>query len=148
MLYGFESTIEIIDSYRKRHEIASQSGAKLYHFSGFIKNDPVCSLSLSLCGHNVRIDDLATTPAYQRKGYATQLVHAAIDFAKTLNASKCFLEASADGLSLYQKIGFKELFINRHYQQMIERNKTQVYQAYEKIVDWYDEARTKSLMES
>lgn len=31
---------------------------------------------------------------------------------------------------------------------MTKRNKTQVYKVYEKIVDWFDEARTKSLMES
>jgi 2-polyprenyl-3-methyl-5-hydroxy-6-metoxy-1,4-benzoquinol methylase len=31
---------------------------------------------------------------------------------------------------------------------MTDRNKTQVYKAYEKIVDWFDAARTKSLMES
>ncbi|WP_347573682.1 class I SAM-dependent methyltransferase [Legionella sp.] len=31
---------------------------------------------------------------------------------------------------------------------MIKRNKNQVYKAYEKIVDWFDEARTKTLMEA
>jgi 2-polyprenyl-3-methyl-5-hydroxy-6-metoxy-1,4-benzoquinol methylase len=31
---------------------------------------------------------------------------------------------------------------------MTKRNKTQVYEAYEEIVDWFDRARTKSLMES
>ncbi|AUH72401.1 GNAT family N-acetyltransferase [Legionella sainthelensi] len=115
--YGFESTIEITGAYRRKHEIASATGARLYHFSGFIENEPVCSLSLSLYGHYARIDDLATMPVYQKKGYATQLIHAAIDFAKKHHITKCFLEASMTGLSIYQRIGFKELFINRYYEQ-------------------------------
>lgn len=118
LLYGFESTTEIIGAYRRKHEIASATGAKLYHFSGFIENEPVCSLSLSLCGQHARIDDLATTPAYQKKGYATQLIHGAIDFAKKHHIIKCFLEASITGLSIYQRIRFKELFINRYYEQI------------------------------
>ncbi len=31
---------------------------------------------------------------------------------------------------------------------MVKRNKEKVYQSYEKIVEWFDEARTKTLMES
>lgn len=31
---------------------------------------------------------------------------------------------------------------------MVKRNKERVYESYEKIVDWYDDARTKTLMES
>lgn len=118
LLYGFESTMEITDAYRKKHELAAVSSAKLYHFSGFIEDEAVCSLSLSLCGQHARIDDLATIPAYQKKGYATQLIRAAIDFAKRQHITKCFLEASVTGLSIYQKIGFKELFINRYYEQI------------------------------
>jgi ubiquinone/menaquinone biosynthesis C-methylase UbiE len=33
-------------------------------------------------------------------------------------------------------------------QQMKKRNKEKVYESYEEIVHWFDEARTKTLMES
>ena len=117
LIHGFESTPEVTKVYTIRHELASQSGARIHHFSGFIDDTVVCSLTLSLCNENARIDDVATIPAFQKKGYATQLMCEALNFAKKLNVKKCFLGASENGLNIYKKIGFNELFINHYYEQ-------------------------------
>lgn len=116
LIHGFESTPEVTGVYIQRHELACQSDANLYHFSGFIDNIAVCSLSLSLCDDYARIDDVATVPVFQKKGYATQLIYTALNYAKQLNVTRCFLEASKSGLGLYKKMGFTELFINRYYE--------------------------------
>ncbi|AHE67030.1 GNAT family N-acetyltransferase [Legionella oakridgensis] len=116
LIYGFESTPEITSPYAIRHQEAVALGKKLYHFSGFLGKEVVCSLSLSLCGNKARIDDLATMPFHQRAGYASALVFAALKRAKELNARYCFLEASGMGFHLYKKIGFHTLFTNYCYE--------------------------------
>ena len=119
LIYGFESTPEVTEVYTTRHQQASKTNKSLYHFSGFVNDSVVCSLSLSLCEGNARIDDVATMPAYQKRGYATWLIYAALKHAQELNIDTCFLEASDSGLSLYKKIGFNELFINRYYEELL-----------------------------
>lgn len=116
LIHGFESTPEVTEVYTKRHSEAIKAGAPLHHFSGFINDMVVCSLSLSLCGENARIDDVSTMPAYQKQGFATALIFSALKHAKQLNAHTCFLEASDSGLSLYKRAGFNELFINHYYE--------------------------------
>lgn len=73
------------------------------------------SLTLSLHNDLARIDDLGTLPSYQKQGFATELVHFALEQAKNLKANYCFLEASESGLSLYKKIGFKSLFKRQYF---------------------------------
>lgn len=63
----------------------------------------------------LHIDDIATIPDFQKKGYTTGLMHAALKHAQQLNIEQCFLEASSSGLGLYKRMGFKELFINNSY---------------------------------
>lgn len=116
LLHGFESVPEITDVYTNRHKIACKNHADMYHFSGFINDRVVCSLSVSVCEQKARLDDIATMPCHQKNGYASTLIDAALKFIAQKNMNTCFLEASSDGLSLYKKIGFKELFINRYYE--------------------------------
>lgn len=116
LIDAFESTSEVTGVYTARHEIASQSTEKLLHFSGFINEMIVCSLTLSLCGNTARLDDVATLPTYQKKGYATQLIYAALVHAQRLTITHCFLEASDSGLGLYQRMGFESLFRNHYYE--------------------------------
>ncbi len=116
LLLGFESTPEITDVYVKRHSLAVQKSGELYHFSGFIGDQVVCSLSLSIIEGYARIDDVATSPLYQRNGYATALMLAALNRAKEQKAKACFLEASDVGLNVYKNIGFLELFKNFYYE--------------------------------
>lgn len=116
LMHAFGETPATPGLYAVRHQQAAQKNTNLYHFSGFIDDTVVCSLTLSLYKNYARIDDLSTMPAYQSKGYATDLLYAALKHAQTSNIETCFLEASADGLSLYKRMGFQELFTNRYYE--------------------------------
>ena len=115
-LLGFESTQEIIGAYTTQHQLALDAGATLYHLSGFIDDQIISSLTLSLTDDYARIDDVSTIPTHQKKGYATALMKEAVNYAKQLKARTCFLEASDAGLSIYQQIGFSELFKNCYYE--------------------------------
>ncbi|HFH8697225.1 TPA: GNAT family N-acetyltransferase [Legionella pneumophila] len=114
---AFESTEEIAQIYRVRHQEAIEKSSDIYHFSGFIQEQIVCSLTLTVMGDCARIDDVATFPKYQKNGYATQLILSELQILKDTNISWCFLEASADGLNIYKKIGFRELFKNLYYEE-------------------------------
>ena len=96
--------------------MALDAGTTLYHLSGFIDDQIISSLTLSLTDDHARIDDVSTIPTHQKKGYATALMKEAVNYAKQLKARTCFLEASDAGLSIYQQIGFSELFKNCYYE--------------------------------
>jgi GNAT superfamily N-acetyltransferase len=115
LLHAFESTIEITNQYRDVHLNALKTAKNFYHFSCYQDEIPVASLTLTINKGMARIDDVGTLPFYQNKGIATYLIHYAIGEAKRLGVTYCFLEASASGLSVYQKIGFQPLFKNRIY---------------------------------
>lgn len=117
LLHGFKSTPEMICNYTERHQLATKKSNDLYHFSGFVNDKAVTSLTLSLSGKYARLDDIATIPEYQKQGYASLLIHKALEHAAQLNATTCFLEASMSGLSVYKRMGFQELFMNYYYEQ-------------------------------
>lgn len=118
LISGFESTPEITSVYAQRHKIALANSRSIYHFSGYLGNDIVSSLTLSICGNLARIDDVATIPAYQKQGFGSALIYEALNYARQQNISCYFLEASSDGLNLYKRIGFKELFTNQYYEKI------------------------------
>ncbi|HAT6976851.1 TPA: GNAT family N-acetyltransferase [Legionella pneumophila] len=117
---AFESTEDIAKIYRVRHQEAIEKSPEIYHYSGFIQEQIVSSLTLTVMGDSARIDDVATFPKHQKKGYATQLILSVLQILKDTNISWCFLEASADGLNIYKKIGFRELFKNLYYEEQCQ----------------------------
>lgn len=112
LLHGFESVPAITDVYTNQHEIASKKSPNIHHFSGFIDDTVVCSLTLTILEQQARLDDIATMPNYQKQGFATLLIHAVLENAIELNIRNCYLEASSSGLNVYQRIGFKTIFKN------------------------------------
>jgi ribosomal protein S18 acetylase RimI-like enzyme len=116
LLHGFESVPAITDVYTRQHQIASNNSSNIYHLSGFIDDTVVCSLTLSTTEQQARLDDIATMPNYQKQGFATSLIHAALEKAMQLRIRNCYLEASSSGLSVYKRIGFKPIFKNHYYE--------------------------------
>lgn len=116
LIYGFESTPEITGIYTSRHQLATNTGTVLHHFSGFLGDQAVSSLTLSISDGIARLDDVATMPEYQKRGYASDLIHTALNYLKQLNIETCFLEASTSGLSIYKRLGFKPLFKNFYFE--------------------------------
>jgi GNAT superfamily N-acetyltransferase len=112
---AFDCAKDIVEHYAATHQRALDTGKSLHHFTLYQQGQPIATLTLSHNKNLVRIDDVATLPQYQRQGHATQLLHHALTYAQNLGAEYCFLEATEDGLSVYQKLGFVPLFKRRIY---------------------------------
>lgn len=107
---AFGMPAEGMAHYQARHQVAIDSGKFLYHFILSVQGRTVCSLTLSMCDELARLNDIGTEVDCRGKGYATQLINAALAHAAILGARWCFLEASTQGLPLYRKLGFSPLF--------------------------------------
>jgi len=107
-----EATKQYINTRKKQ----PGKGSHFHHFVGYLDTLPVSCLTLSLQENRARIDDVGTIPDQQHKGYATQMVHHALQQAKSLGAKSCFLEASQSGTRVYERLGFQELFSNQYFQ--------------------------------
>ncbi|WFQ78513.1 GNAT family N-acetyltransferase [Xenorhabdus sp. SF857] len=82
----------------------------MQHYTLYIDELPVCSLTLSRLNNFVRLDDISTVMEKQRRGYAFALINHVLNKAKQDSATACYLDASRDGNGLYRRIGFKPLF--------------------------------------
>ena len=80
------------------------------YYALLVAGQPVSSLTLTLHDKLARFDDIGTDIAYQGNGYATHLITHVLEFCREQGVERCFLDASADGLALYRKFGFKPLF--------------------------------------
>ncbi|QJI27738.1 GNAT family N-acetyltransferase [Pseudomonas sp. ADAK18] len=107
---AFAMSAEWTAHYQARHQLAMDGGEDLYHFTATIQGTVVCALTLSMIDQVARLNDVGTHAAFRGRGYATQLMQASLAHAMGLGARWCFLEASALGVSLYRKMGFKDLF--------------------------------------
>ncbi|MCC5015717.1 MULTISPECIES: GNAT family N-acetyltransferase [unclassified Legionella] len=110
LVEAFESAYDICTQYKEAHKNALLNGAKLAHFCLYENDKPVSALTLSKNKNLIRIDDVGTLPAHQRKGYASYLISYVLEQARLSGAKFCFLEASEAGLSVYEKLGFQPLF--------------------------------------
>jgi len=107
---AFAMSVGWIAHYQSRHQLAMDRGEDLYHFTLAIQGTVVCALTLSVVDQVARLNDVGTESAFRGQGHATQLMQAALAYAVGLGARWCFLEASTLGVSLYRKMGFKDLF--------------------------------------
>lgn len=69
-------------------------------------------MTLSFGEDWMRIDDLATLPAQQRRGFARTLLNFATNYAALEGKKVAYLEASKQGLALYHQAGFVPIFEN------------------------------------
>nr|WP_315415987.1 GNAT family N-acetyltransferase [uncultured Pseudomonas sp.] len=107
---AFSMLPEGLARYQARHERALEAGEALYHFILTSEGQVRSSLTLSMCDGEARLNDVGTLMDFRGRGYATQLIHAALRHATSLGAERCFLEASTQGLALYRTLRFTRLF--------------------------------------
>ncbi|MBN4113511.1 GNAT family N-acetyltransferase [Proteus mirabilis] len=100
----------ITNEYIRYHQKALDNGATILHYALLVAGQPVSSLTLTLHDKLARFDDIGTDIAYQGNGYVTHLITHVLEFCREQGVERCFLDASADGLALYRKFGFKPLF--------------------------------------
>lgn len=112
---GFKATEVDALLYREAHQRALQKKAGFRHFIAYVAGVPVSAATLSLSSYGARLDDIGTKPSFQRKGFATSVILYAMKVAQELGYPWVCLEASDEGMPLYTKLGFKELYRNEIY---------------------------------
>jgi len=63
----------------------------------------------------VSIQYVATEAAHRRRGLASQLLRALLSAARDAGIRSATLQASPDGLSVYERLGFRHLTTLRGY---------------------------------
>lgn len=115
---AFASNATLMMQYRLRHQSAIDAQKQFFHFSLYVENRAVCSLTLSINNGFARLDDIGTDVDFQGQGYATALIRHALQYIDRSAVSHCFLEASSQGASIYRKAGFSTLFSYAAFQRV------------------------------
>jgi GNAT superfamily N-acetyltransferase len=86
-----------------------------HHYVAYYDKKPVSCATLSFSKYGARIDNVATCDDFLRQGFGSSVTIFAMIEAKKIGCKMVCLEASDAGLSLYLKIGFKEIYKNIEY---------------------------------
>ncbi len=86
-----------------------------HHYVAYYDKKPVSCATLSFSKYGARIDNVATCNDFLRKGFAKAVTIFAMIEAKKFGCKMVCLESSDEGLPLYSKIGFKEIYKNKEY---------------------------------
>jgi ribosomal protein S18 acetylase RimI-like enzyme len=87
----------------------------MQHFLGTLNGEPIAAITLTFANGSVRVDNVATVPGHQQLGYGSQMVQFGINLAHAREFKYCFLDASSNGLNVYKRLGFCEIFTYHIY---------------------------------
>lgn len=107
---------EIDAAVRGRREASLPKAPGFVHFLGRIRGRPVGSASLFILEDVAGIYDVATLPAWRRKGIGTALTLACLDEAHEAGLHVAVLQASRDAVHLYRRLGFRQYATFRFFE--------------------------------
>jgi len=116
MLEAFGGTNETINQYDQALKWAGHQNTNMHHFIGTLGNKPITTLTLTFLNDWIKIDNVSTSPTYQRLGYATQIMQFGMRLAQEKGVKHASVDASSKGLNVYKRLGFQELFAYHVYQ--------------------------------
>lgn len=99
------------ENIRAIYQVAGEHCARLddhlIQLVGYLGKVPVSTATLYLKDDVAGIFDIATPDAFRRRGFGSEMFHFALQLAQQKKAKICVLQASPDGLNIYQNSGFK-----------------------------------------
>ena len=90
-------------------------GLPLHHLLGRLDGRPVATASVLLDGGIAGVYDVSTVPGARRRGIGTALTVAALQLGRADGYEIAFLQPSAMGRRLYERLGFRECCVCRVY---------------------------------
>ena len=111
--FGNKDAFDIIFS--KIPPSAYQNKSPLRMYTGYVNDIAVATGMLVFHAGVVGIYYIVTLPAYRRKGYATEMMNYLLFIAKHESQRIAVLQASEEGLKVYEKMGFKNCCIFHEY---------------------------------
>ncbi|MBW3555879.1 MAG: GNAT family N-acetyltransferase [Actinobacteria bacterium] len=108
---GFEVPPSLAEIFAARAAVAS---ARIRPLVGYLDEQPVACAALLLTGDVAGVYNVATTPAYRRRGFARALTAAAVSAGVESGAAVAALQSTPAGEPLYRKMGFRTV---THYRQ-------------------------------
>lgn len=85
-------------------------GTPLYHLLGRMNGRPVATATYLLAGGIVGVYDVSTVPEARQRGIGTAMTVAALQAGRAAGYEIGFLQPSAMGRNLYERLGFRECF--------------------------------------
>lgn len=117
---AFESTNGICIMYAEAHMRAIAKCKQIKHFTLFVENEPISSITITYLDQAAQIDDMGTRIDFQGKGYGTSLFNFAMEeMAKNFGVKTFFLNSSKAGYNLYKKFGFEDFYFLNIYSQKL-----------------------------
>lgn len=100
------------ENIRTIYQLAGEHSAalpdNLIQLVGYHDNQPVSTATVYLQDKVAGIFDIATPESWRRRGFGSAMFHKALQVAQQQGAHTCVLQASPDGLHIYQKAGFTQ----------------------------------------
>jgi len=105
---GFESTGALAQGMEAlRRGMGIGHGLPLYHLLGRLHGAPVATATVLLAGGIAGIYDVSTVPDARRRGIGTVMTVAALQAARARGYEIAFLQPSAMGRSVYERLRFR-----------------------------------------
>ena len=95
--------------YARFSVVAVEAPTEMVLLNGFADGQAVASAAVFFTGKVAGIFDIATRPEHRGRGFGSAMFAAALHVAADAGARLAVLQASPDGLNIYQRAGFKPL---------------------------------------
>lgn len=113
---GFKVDKEEQSGYFDRVKNVPFGEAEAFHHYVVYKDEkPISCATLSISKYGARIDNVATCDDFLRQGFGRAVTIFAMREAQKFGCKMVCLESSDEGVPLYLKIGFKEIYKNKEY---------------------------------
>jgi ribosomal protein S18 acetylase RimI-like enzyme len=113
---GFEASVETEQAYFDAYAVLGFAfDAPFHHYVGYLNDEPVTSSTLLLAAGLAGIYDVSTAPAARRQGLGRAITMAPLLEARSRGYRYAVLQSSEEGLNMYQRIGFRELYREENY---------------------------------
>lgn len=117
MIEGFKVPNNNTDFLQLTAKIPYGPSQSFKHYIAYQEDNPIASATLFLHQDYSMIHNIATKNIFLRKGLGSAMTLYLLRQARKYECHFSILESSVDGVALYQKLGFQELYVNNVYQQ-------------------------------